>query len=140
MHEQKQNNKNAFTAAQRGFSLSGLIFVLAVLGVLAVFAMKVVPTYSEYRSVQDAIMKAKSNGGSVAEMQRSFDKNADINNITAINGHDLVITKDNGEPEISFAYEKKVPLVSNVSLLIDYAGTTDKSGVAAAKTAASADQ
>jgi type II secretory pathway pseudopilin PulG len=132
--------KNVFARAQHGFSLSGLIFVLVVLGVVAVFAMKVIPTYTEYRSIQDAIIKAKSNGGSVAEMQRSFDKNADINNITAISGHDLVITKDNGEPEISFAYEKKIPLASKVSLVIDYEGTTDKSGAVAAKTAASADQ
>jgi Tfp pilus assembly protein PilE len=132
--------KNVFAAHQRGFSLSGLIFVMAVLGVLAVFAMKVLPTYSEYRSVQGAIVKAKSEGGSVAEMQRTFDKNADINSITAITGHDLVITKDNGETELSFAYEKRIPLAGNVSLVIDYAGTTDKSGVVAAKTAASADQ
>jgi type II secretory pathway pseudopilin PulG len=132
--------KNVFARVQRGFSLSGLIFVLAVLGVLAVFAMKVIPTYTEYRSIQDSIVKAKSNGGSVAEMQLSFDKNAGINNITAISGHDLVITKDNGEPEISFAYEKKIPLTSKVSLVIDYEGTTDKSGAVAAKTAASADQ
>jgi hypothetical protein len=140
MQEQKQLNQKVFAAAQRGVSLSGLIFVLAVLGVAAVFAMKLIPTYSEYRSIKDAIVKAKSNGGSVAEMQRSFDKNAEINNITAITGHDLVITKDNGEPELSFAYEKRIPLSGNVSLVIDYAGTTDKSGVVAARTAASADQ
>jgi hypothetical protein len=132
--------KNVSTAAQRGISLSGLIFVLAVLGVIAVFAMKVLPTYSEYRSVQGAIVKAKSEGGSVAEMQRTFDKNAEINSISAINGHDLVITKDNGETEISFAYEKRIPLAGNVSLVINYAGTTDKSGVVAAQTAASANQ
>jgi type II secretory pathway pseudopilin PulG len=132
--------KNVSTAGQRGFSLSGLIFVLAVLGVIAVFAMKVLPTYSEYRSVQGAIVKAKSEGGSVAEMQRTFDKNAEINNIAAISGHDLVITKDNGETEISFAYEKRIPLAGNASLVINYAGTTDKSGVVAAQTAASANQ
>jgi Tfp pilus assembly protein PilE len=129
--------KNVSTAAQRGFSLSGLIFVFVVLGVLAVFAMKLLPTYSEYRSIQGAIVKAKAEGGSVADMQRTFDKNAEINSISAINGHDLVITKDNGETELSFAYEKRIPLAGNVSLVINYAGTTDKSGVVAAQTAAS---
>lgn len=132
--------KQVSAAAERGFSLSGLIVVLAVFGLVAVFAMKVAPTYLEYRSIQGAIVKAKAEGGSVAEMQRSFDKNAEINNISAINGHDLVISRDSGEPEISFAYEKRIPLASNVSLVIDYAGTTDKSGVVAANTAASANQ
>jgi Tfp pilus assembly protein PilE len=135
-----QVRKQYFIHAERGVSLSGLIVVLVVLGVAAVVAMKVVPSYAEYREIQTAIAKAKAGGGSVAEMQRTFDKNAEINNISAITGHDLVITRDSGEPEISFAYEKRMPLAGNVSLVIDYSGSTDKSGVVAAKTAASAEQ
>jgi hypothetical protein len=135
-----QVRKQNFTNAERGVSLSGLIVVLAVLGVVAVFAMKIVPSYTEYRSIQDAIAKAKATGGSVAEMQRTFDKNAEVGYISAINGRDLEITRNGGEPEISFAYEKRFPLAGNVSLVIDYAGTTDKSGAAAAKTASSAEQ
>jgi Tfp pilus assembly protein PilE len=135
-----QVRKQYFIHAERGVSLSGLIVVLVVLGVAAVVAMKVVPSYAEYREIQTAIGKAKAGGGSVAEMQRTFDKNAEINNISAITGHDLVITRDSGEPEISFAYEKRMPLAGNVSLVIDYSGSTDKSGVVAAKTAASAEQ
>lgn len=118
---------------EAGISLTGLIFVLAVLGVAAVFAMKLVPTYTEYSAIKDAIARVKEAGGTVREMQVAFDKNAGINNVTAIDGSDLVITRDNGTPEISFAYEKRVPLMGNVSLVIDYAGTTDPSGAVAAK-------
>jgi Tfp pilus assembly protein PilE len=132
--------KHHFMNAQRGVSLSGLIIVLAVLGVVAIGAMKVLPAYAENRTIQAAIVKAKADGGSVAEMKRTFEKSAEINGFDAVRSRDLVITKDNGEPEISYAYEKRVPLVSNVSLVIEFAGTTDKSGVVAAKTAASAEQ
>ncbi len=128
-----QATKQHFINAERGISLSGLILVLAVVGVAAVFAMKIVPTYAEYSAIKGGIAKAKANGGTVREMQISFDKNADINNVGAITGRDLVITHDGGEPEISFAYEKRIPLAGNVSLVIDYSGTTDKSGVVAAK-------
>lgn len=114
---------------ERGVSLSGLIVVLIVLGALALMAIKVVPAYLEYRSVKDAIVKAKASGGTVREMRTSFDKNADINNVSAIRGSDLVITQDNGDTEIAFEYEKRIPLAGNVSLLIDFAGTTDPSGV-----------
>jgi hypothetical protein len=126
------------SAFQSGVSLTGLIFVLAVIGVAAVFALKVLPTYTEYSAVKGAIVRAKETGGTLREMQVAFDKNAGINNVTAISGRDLTITRDDGEVQVSFAYEKRVPLVANVSLLIDYAGTTDPSGVVAAK-AASAD-
>ena len=47
-----------------------------------------------------------------------------------VRGSDLVVSKDSGRTEIGFAYEKRIPLFGNVSLLIDYAGTTDPSGVA----------
>jgi type II secretory pathway pseudopilin PulG len=118
---------------EAGVSLSGLIVVLIVLGFLAVTAMKVFPAWAEYRSIKNAIAQAKAAGGSVHEMQQAFARNAEINNITSISSRDLVITRENGQPEVSFAYEKRIPVAGNVSLLIDFAGTTDPSGEVAAK-------
>jgi Tfp pilus assembly protein PilE len=131
-------NQQQIVANQRGVSLSGLIVVLIMLGALSVLAMKVVPSYFEYRSIKDAIARAKAAGGTVVEMKSAFDKNADINNVSSVKGRDLVFSKDNGETDISFAYEKRIPLAGNVSLVIDYAGTTDASGVVAAQTASAA--
>ncbi len=128
MH-QKQSDFPLAAARQAGVSLTGLILVLALLGVAAVLALKLVPVYTEYSAVKDAIVRAKETGGTTREMQVAFDKNAGINSVTAIRGRDLVITRDGGEPQVSFAYEKRVPLVGNVSLVIDFAGTTDPSGV-----------
>ena len=133
-----QGSKQYFINAQRGISLSGLIFVLAVIGFIAVFALKVLPTYAEYRAILDGIKLAKATNGTNREMQIAFDKGADINSVTAITGKDLVITKDSGETEVSFAYEKRIPIAGPVSLIIDYSGTTDKSGKVAGKPAAAA--
>jgi Tfp pilus assembly protein FimT len=128
-----QGSKQYFRNAERGISLSGLIFVLAILGVVLVFAMRVFPTFLEYRASKDAIASAKATGGTVVEMQQTFIKNAGINRIESIGAKDLVFTKDNGETDISFAYQKTIPVAGNVSLLIDYAGTTAKNGVVAPK-------
>jgi len=114
--------------AESGVSLSGLIVVLAVIGAVALVAIKVTPAVLEYRSVKQSIASAKASGGSTREIQQAFDKNADINSIDAIKGRDLVIDRESGSPEISFRYEKRVPLVANVSLLFDFSGTTDPSG------------
>jgi type II secretory pathway pseudopilin PulG len=115
--------------SQRGISLTGLIFVVAIVGVVAVFGMRVVPSYLEYKAVKNSIAVAKANGGSVQEMRTSFDRNADVAYITTIAGRDLQFNRDNGNVEISFAYEKRLPIAGNVSLVIDYSGTTDPSGV-----------
>jgi hypothetical protein len=125
----KGKNKQYRINGESGVSLSGLIVVLVVLGAIALVAIKVAPAYIEYSAVKNAVLKAKAAGGTAREMQTSFDKNADINNIDAIHGRDLVISRDGGDTEISFEYEKRIPLAGNVSLLIDFAGTTDPNGV-----------
>jgi len=124
-------NRLCKPAAQRGISITGLIFVLAVLGVAGIFAMRLIPAYVEFNAIKKAAEQAKQSGGTVREMQAAFDRHADINNVEAIAGRDLVITRDSGTPEVSFAYEKRLPLAGNVSLAIDFAGTTDPSGVVA---------
>lgn len=118
---------------QRGISLIGLMFVLAMLGMVLLVAAKILPTFIEFRAVKNSIVSAKSQGGTVREMQAAFDRGADINMIEAIKGADLIFSKDTGETEISFAYEKRIPLVANATLLLDYSGTTAKNGVVATK-------
>ncbi len=118
---------------QQGISLVGLVLVLALLGMLLVLGLKIVPTYTEYRAIQNAIVTAKAAGGSVADIQKSFDASATASYISSINGRDLIIEKVNNETEISFAYEKKIPLVGPASLLLEYEGSTAKGGAQPAK-------
>ena len=120
--------KPANLAKQQGVSLIGLIVVLAIITFLAMFAMKVFPTFLEYRSVKEGVMAAKKTDGTVREIQNSFDKHADINRIDSIKGTDLIITKDTGETQVAFDYTARIPLITNVTLMIDYSGTTDPSG------------
>ena len=118
---------------QKGISLTGLILVLMVVGLFALLAIKVVPSYFEYRAVRDGVARAKAAGGGVVEMQNTFDKFAEINNVSAIHGRDLVISRDGATPEISFAYEKRIPLTEHATLVIDYDGTTSPGGAVATK-------
>jgi hypothetical protein len=128
-----QGSKQVFINAERGVSLTGLIFVLAVLGFVGVFAAKVFPTYLESRAIQSAIEAAKATRGTVQEMRVTFEKNADINNIEAITSKDLDFSKDGSETDISYSYEKRIPIVGNATLLILYSGTTHRSGKAPVK-------
>lgn len=130
-----QGNKQAL-GKQQGISLVGLIFTLAVLGMLGVLGMKILPTYSEYRAIQSAIVTAKGAGSSVQEIQSSFNKSAEVGYISSITARDLIISREDGGLEISFAYDKKIPLAGPASLLLEYAGTTSKTGALASKPAA----
>ncbi len=113
---------------ERGISLVGLIVVLALIGAVALLALQVLPTYTEYRSVNAAIAKAKTAGSTPQEVRASFDKSAEVNYISAISGRDLTVERVNGELEVSFAYDKKIHLAGPASLLLEYSGSTMKGG------------
>jgi DNA-dependent RNA polymerase auxiliary subunit epsilon len=109
---------------QHGVSLTGLIFILAIVAALAVLGLKVVPTFTEYLSIKKAIASAKSAGTTPAEVRTSFEKQAEVGYIDSISGKDLEIEKNGDGLDVSFAYQKKISLVGPVSLLIDYEGST----------------
>ncbi len=111
-------------SAQRGISLTGLIFILVILGAIGVLGMKIVPTVIEYRAITKAIVSAKESGSTVYGIRSSFNKHADTSYIDSITGSDLIIEKIENQYEVSFAYQKKIPLFGPASLVLDYEGTT----------------
>lgn len=119
---------------QQGISLVGLILAIAVLSMVGLLAAQVLPTYSEYRAIQSAIVKAKADGTTPQEIINSFNKSAEVGYISSISGKDLTIERVDGGLEVSFAYDRKIPLVGPASLLLEYTGTTAKSGGAQPKT------
>ena len=127
-----QDRNRISLGRQGGMSLIGLILGLIVVGLIAVLAIKVIPAWLEYRTIKDGIVRVKEGGGSVVEMQKAFDRFADINNVTSLRGSDLIISKEGGEPEISFAYQKRIGLTEQASIVFEFDGTTDPSGVVAA--------
>lgn len=111
---------------QRGVALSGLLFWSVVLVLVAVLGMKVAPTYIEYTKIlKDAKATVAKVGpdSTVADVRSTFDKFADIDMLD-FKASQLDISKDGGKIVIEFAYEKRIPLFWNVSLLIDYKGST----------------
>lgn len=112
---------------ERGISLVGLIIGIAVLAILGLIGAQIMPTFMEYRAIQTAIQRAKQDGGeSVQGIQGSFARSAETGYITSITSRDLLIERNGTEFDISFAYEKKIPLFGPASILLEYEGTTAK--------------
>lgn len=99
-------NKNT-RPKQAGITLVGLIFVLAILGVVGVLALKIVPTAIEFMSIKKAMAAAKAAGTTPLEIRSSFDKQANTGYIDTISGKDLEFTKDGDQIDVSVAYQKK---------------------------------
>jgi len=110
--------------APRGFSLIGLMFWAIVIGFIGYVAVRVLPTVNEYLTIQRAVNRvAAESPATVAEVRKAFEKQKDIEYaISSIAGKDLEITKENERLVIRFAYDKEIPLVEPVFLLVKYQG------------------
>jgi hypothetical protein len=114
----------AASARQRGISLLGLLFWGIVVAMGALVVIRVLPTINEYTTIQRAVKKiAQDAPPTVAEARKAFERQRDIEySISSIGPQDLQITKENDKVVIRFEYNKEIPLVEPVFLLIKYSG------------------
>ena len=109
---------------QRGVSVPGMLAVGAVVALLVVLLARLVPTLIEYQAVQKAVNQAAS-GTTVAEIRSRFNKAAAIDDISALSGNDLQISKENNQVVVAFEYEREIHLFGPAYLLMRYAGRSD---------------
>ena len=108
---------------QRGVTLFGLLFWAVVIGFVALIGMRVLPALNEYFTIKRAVNKIITEGSTVPEIRAAFERQKQIEySITTIGGKDLIVTKENEKPVVSFAYDKEVELVKPVFLLIKFEG------------------
>lgn len=115
----------AVARRQRGLSLLGLLFFGIIAVMLVVLGMRVMPSALEYFAIKRALNTIVTSGASSpADVQRAFDRQAAIDDFSALTGRDLLIERDGQGLNISFSYEKRVPLFGPATLLIQYEGST----------------
>ncbi len=113
---------------QRGVSLSGLLVWGAVISAVALLGIRVAPEVIDYYKIKKIVAStaANSSGKTVPEIRAIFGKYADVDHIETITAADLDISKEGNQVVIAFEYEKRIPLFLNVSLLIDFQGSSSE--------------
>ena len=111
---------------QRGVALSGLILWGVLIAVVAMLGIKVAPEVIDYYKVKKGVTAtaANANGKTVAEIRAMYGRYAEVHHTQTVSPADLDISKEGGEVVIAFAYEKRIPLFANVSLLIEFQGSS----------------
>lgn len=117
------NRAMSLRKRQQGLSLTGLIVVGAVMAFAVLLGLRVIPLVTEYLAVQRIVQVVAlegDRGGSPADMRQSFDRLAQLERVTAVSGRDLEIFNQRGKVVVEVAYERRVPIAGNVSLLIAF--------------------
>jgi hypothetical protein len=108
---------------QEGLSLIGLLIVASLLGFALLIGFRTVPAVTEYLAIKrnvKVVAEEGDNGVAAAELRRSFDRRGQIDDIVTVTGADLDISKPGGKTLVEVAYERKVPVAGNVSLLFAF--------------------
>lgn len=116
---------------QQGFTFWSLSFTVGVIVVVALVAMKLFPPYSEFMMIKKAITNIAAdpdfNNMSRTDIQRAFEKTSAIDDIKSIGQEELQISKNaSGGNVVTAEYQVVVPMVANVSFLLDFFASTDE--------------
>lgn len=125
------NRRRALPHQQRGVGFVTLVLYFVVGAVVVLGFLKILPHYLEFYSVKRVIASMATSDevktGTVAEIRNSFDRRANIDNVTSVKGVDLEITKENNDTVVSLAWTQRIPLFTGFTLLIDFStSTSDK--------------
>lgn len=115
----------AMKKRQQGLGMSTFLFAAILLVFVAVFAMKLIPSYMQDGEIQEVFNAIahdpEMKNASLQDLKMSYAKRASVADISAIKLDDVEFGKDdNGNPLLSASYQVKMPLVANISLLLDF--------------------
>lgn len=113
---------------QRGIGFGGFVFGAFILVLVSILGLKIIPAYMEEATIKNVfntmVHDPEMQNGSSVDIRNSFAKRADIERITSIKAEDIEIASDNGKLLLSATYSIKVPLVGNLSLIMDFKPTS----------------
>lgn len=117
---------------QRGITFIGLVLLIAAGLFVVMVGMKLTPAYVEYFTIKKTLKKISQEPGfetmSRKEIIDVYTKAAMIDEIDDVNAKDLVVGKNtSGQNTVSIDYQKVIPIIANVSVLIDFTASTDAS-------------
>lgn len=107
---------------QYGLSMIGFLFVAAVVVVVALLTFRMLPAYIEYYTIQKALEQALNDPGepSLYNVRRAMDRRLSADYADAVQGKDVELTRNGNSIVASVSWQIKLPLVYNVSLLLDF--------------------
>jgi hypothetical protein len=114
---------------QSGVSLIGTLIIGAILAFFFLLALKAVPAYTEFMAVERVFKQIADNSSvdtTVAQIRRDYEKRAYIDDIKSVEPADVQVSKHTGKVVLSADYEKRIPVVANISLVIAFSASSSK--------------
>lgn len=116
---------------QKGLTLIGFGIVLVVAGFFAYAAMKLIPCYTEYFGVVKSMKSLQTIPGietmSIEDIRRKLNVEFDLQYVddTSVPDKNIQLITKEGQRKLRIAYDKDLPFMYNVDLLVHFDHTED---------------
>ncbi len=113
---------------QRGLTITGFLFVAAVVIVAALISFRMIPAYIEYYSVKKALEGALADARDLtpAEIRRSVERRLNVDYVDSVRASDVEVTKTGNTLMATTAWETRLHLVGNVSIILELEATASR--------------
>ncbi len=109
---------------QEGMTFIGLLFILALAGLIVYAGIRLTPVYLNYMKIARSMdsVATEFKGGNVddAGIRRSLERHWIVEDIDRVDYNDIEIQKDDGGISLHVAYDDKVPYMGNISLEVSF--------------------
>jgi len=109
---------------QNGFTLVGLILVLALIGIFTLSILKIFPVYMEHLAVKTSIEAIETDPSikrmSVGQVRSLFEKKLAMNQVTSINAKDAKINRSMSDITMKVEYEVRKDYIGNVDIVLSF--------------------
>ena len=116
---------------QKGITMIGFVIMLIVVGFFAYAAMKLIPVYTEYFGVVKSMKQLQTEPNieskGIDEIRALLNVRFSVQYVdssTIPKGGYQLIT-ENGQRALRIAYDKDIPFIYNVDLLVHFSKTVD---------------
>lgn len=109
---------------QRGMTLSGFLFQLAIWGFLGLLAIKMGPIYFDHYLIRSTLESLEKDRGLTTktreEILELLRRRWEVNNIENVTTENVKITRDDGNLQLHLVYDVAKPVVGNVDAVVHF--------------------
>src|SRR5690349_21353914 len=110
--------------AQRGLGLWGWVFVLSVIGFVAMITLQLVPIYLAELAIQKVVKQTANDpvnaSAPIATLRNNMRTRWDVEGITTLDVNEITLEKYGAGRALAYDYEAKAELFANISLVVHF--------------------
>lgn len=125
------NTRHSSPSRQAGMSTIGILFLIVVVALGGMLALKMIPSYIEYFSVEEVVaslegdVKLRNGGPQKREIRNLILKRLRINGVYNFDKDKISIEKTQSGVRVTIAYEVREHFVGNVDVIMSFKSQAD---------------